>query len=324
MRSLVAALLLGLVGGAALADEAQWWVPTALAARVGTGQTAGLFVGVEAVDGGALVTVSHPGEAFAVAPPFPLPVEAAEAHAADLDVPIRFVPPREITLAAAGARDALEVLRLVIAYVSRTVRLEEDDPGHQDAAAVLARRVSRCSGRANLAVGLLRVLGIPARAVSGLLLGDKAPRRHRWGEAWLGELGWVGFDPGASVGMVSVNYLPLRGAGEGRIEPGIRAVHLDGQSFESLPLRNGLKVVPVGGATLECVAPSSDTDLTAVLLGADGSRWLRRGRGEVRFTLLLPGTYRLKWWGADRSGRQRLDVGDGGVVQVRLAGEGGS
>jgi hypothetical protein len=322
MRTLALALLLGLVGGAALGDEAQWWLPTALAARVETGQRAGLFVGVEATDGGALVTVSRPGEAFPEAPPFPLPAELTEPLAEELDVPIDFRPPADVTVAMSRARDAVEALRVVVAYVSRTVRLEGDDQGAQDAATVLARRVARCSGRANLAVGLLRALGIPARKVSGLLLEHPGPRWHRWGEAWLGPLGWVGFDPGASAGAVSVRYLALRGAGEGRIEPGVREVHVDSQSFDKLPLLDGLRVVPVGGATVECLARRSGAEITAVLLGADGSRWLRRGRGGVRFTCLLPGTYRLTWWGGEQHGKERLVVGDGGVVQLRLPEEG--
>ena len=117
---------------------------------------------------------------------------------------------------------ALARLVSAVSFVSRTVALDEDDAGPQDAVSVLARGRGRCSGRANAAVGLLRRMGIPARVVHGLLLGDGGARWHRWGEAWLGPLGWTPFDPGAAVGLVSVRYLPLVGSGEGASLAGVR------------------------------------------------------------------------------------------------------
>lgn len=61
-------------------------------------------------------------------------------------------------------------------------------------------RLSRgvCQDFAHLWIALCRVLGVPARYVSGYiypgeLRGGQAS--HAWGEAWLDGVGWLGFDP---------------------------------------------------------------------------------------------------------------------------------
>ncbi len=306
---------------AALADEAHFWVPTGVAARVEVGARSGLHVGVEAVENGALVTVSHEAQALAGAPPYPLPSPAGSPDAEYLQVPEHFSLPPEVASLVRSATDSVELLTNVVGFVSQRVALVEQDTGSQDAASVLVRRAGRCSGRANLAVGLLRAAGVPARAVSGVLIGEDGPRWHRWGEARLASLGWVGFDPGSSVGMVSVRHLPLRGAGEGTKLDGVRIAHIEEQIYSALPVVAGLRVVPVGGITVHCQAPRDVTEFTAVLLGPDGSRWSRRGRGEVRFSGLLPGRYRLYWWGSERRGSLRMELGRSDEVRLQLARE---
>jgi transglutaminase-like putative cysteine protease len=58
-----------------------------------------------------------------------------------------------------------------------------------------------CQDFTHIMLALVRRLGIPARYVSGYLYhGDNADRSaadatHAWVEAWLPELGWLGFDP---------------------------------------------------------------------------------------------------------------------------------
>jgi hypothetical protein len=45
-------------------------------------------------------------------------------------------------------------------------------------------------------VGAVRALGIPARYVTGYLLGDdEVASVHAWAELWDENLGWIGFDP---------------------------------------------------------------------------------------------------------------------------------
>lgn len=56
-----------------------------------------------------------------------------------------------------------------------------------------------CQDFAQILASAARLLGIPARYVSGhLFRRDGAhvqPAAHAWAEAWIEELGWVGFDP---------------------------------------------------------------------------------------------------------------------------------
>ncbi len=66
----------------------------------------------------------------------------------------------------------------------------------------LESRKGVCQDFTHIMIALVRQLGIPCRYVSGYLFhqpdGDvRSPdgSTHAWGEAWLPELGWVGFDP---------------------------------------------------------------------------------------------------------------------------------
>jgi len=209
----------------------------------------------------------------------------------------------------------------VVAYVSERTALDEDDRGPQDGVSVLRRGRGRCSGRANLAIGLLRALGVPARAVHGLAVSAGGARYHRWGEAWLATLGWVPFDPGAAVGLVSVRYVPLSGPAEGLALDGVRALSVDERGFLGLTAWRGLRLLPAGGATLRCVAPSSAAPLAALLVGPDGSRWAREGRGELVFTGMLPGRYRILWSSNGESAVRDFVLGSGDV-RLEVGGKG--
>ena len=55
-----------------------------------------------------------------------------------------------------------------------------------------------CQDFAHIALGLLRLQGVPCRYVNGYLHVDNASRpseSHAWIELWTPECGWVGFDP---------------------------------------------------------------------------------------------------------------------------------
>ncbi len=307
-----------LAAAVARGDEARIVLPTALAARVETGRHCGLDVGLEPRAGGALVTVSRSVRALAVAPAYPLQRVASCGDADALAVPASFQLPPELLRLADRPGSALVRLVSAVSFVTRTVALDEDDAGPQDAVSVLARGRGRCSGRANAAVGLLRRMGIPARAVHGLLAGGGGVRWHRWGEAWLGPLGWTPFDPGAAVGLVSVRYLPLAGSGEGASLAGVRLERIDERGYLGVPVRAGLRVLPVGGVTLRCVAPAGATQITALLYGPDGSRWARRGGREVVFGGMLPGRYRLMWRASGRPAALNLVLGEVPDVLVDL------
>ena len=66
----------------------------------------------------------------------------------------------------------------------------------------LSTKQGVCQDFAHIMIALVRQLGIPCRYVSGYLFqpGETATRStdgatHAWVEAWLCDLGWVGFDP---------------------------------------------------------------------------------------------------------------------------------
>ncbi|MGV8040832.1 MAG: transglutaminase-like domain-containing protein [Thermoanaerobaculaceae bacterium] len=314
------AVLLALAGGwlprPAAADEAHFWFPTELAAQVETGVRGGLVVGIERDGAGALVTVSGEirplGQAPAVAPVRP----EATGDRTTLTLPRGFVPPPELADIRTSGLDAWETTLRVVEFVSARVALDEADSGAQDASSVLARGRARCSGRANAAVGLLRAVGVPARVVHGVVVGERAARWHRWGEAWLGRLGWVPFDPGIAVGALSVRYVPMRGAGEGASLGGIRLLGIDERGYAALPIRNRLRLVPVQGVTVRVASAQPARQFWAALYGPDGSRRILRGTGEVVFSGLLAGRYRVVW--ADGQELRQAEVVLGGEELVRL------
>jgi hypothetical protein len=317
MRALALLLAAGVsLGSTCLADESAIFLPTFLAARVESGERSGLSIALEVRPGGALVSVNEPVSALPGTPAWPLVGKARCGDPMALQVPASFVLPSEFSEMEARTDSALELTTRVVEVVSDLITLDENDQGPQDAVSVLTRRRGRCSGRANLAVGLLRRVGIPARVVRGILVGDAGARWHRWGEAWLGPLGWISFDPGAAVGLVGVRYLPLQGAGEGASLSGVRLERINESGYVALPVRSGMRVLPVGGVTVRCLAPAKDRVVTALLVGPDGSRWARRGRGEVVFFGMLPGRYRILWRGEGHL--NVLDVRLEGQREVRL------
>jgi transglutaminase-like putative cysteine protease len=71
------------------------------------------------------------------------------------------------------------------------------------AAQALARGAGVCQDHAHVFIAAARSLGIPARYVSGYLWTGENEREyeasHAWAEAFVAELGWVGFDPSNGV-----------------------------------------------------------------------------------------------------------------------------
>jgi hypothetical protein len=317
-RAAGVAALAVLAAAGACGDEARIVVPTALAARVETGRHSGLDVGLEPRSGGAVATVSCSARAFPFVPAYPLAHATACGDADALAVATSFQLPIELRRLAGRPGSAVARLVSVVSFVSRSVALDEDDAGPQDAVSVLARGRGRCSGRANAAVGMLRGMGIPARVVHGLMVGSGGTRWHRWGEAWLGPLGWIPFDPGAAVGLVSVRYLPLVGSGEGASLAGVHLEAIDERGYLGVAVYGGLRVLPVSGVTLRCVAPAGAPEVTALLVGPDGSCWARRGGREVVFGGMLPGRYRILWRAGGRPVTLALVLGEVPDVLVDL------
>jgi transglutaminase-like putative cysteine protease len=98
------------------------------------------------------------------------------------------------------------------------------------AAEALARGAGVCQDHAHLFIAAARLMGIPARYVSGYLwtgtTGQQDEASHAWAEAFVPEIGWIGFDPSnrvspsgghirAAVGLDYWAAAPVRGIRQG-------------------------------------------------------------------------------------------------------------
>jgi transglutaminase-like putative cysteine protease len=102
------------------------------------------------------------------------------------------------TVVGEAGEDTLARLHALMGGLNETVAFEA---GTSDAATTAAEAFGRksgvCQDLAHMFVGLSRRAGIPARYVSGHLIGfdgQEATASHAWAEAYVDRLGWVGFD----------------------------------------------------------------------------------------------------------------------------------
>ena len=99
--------------------------------------------------------------------------------------------------------DRLAVLHALSSHVAGVVRYETGHTGVATTAeAALAAGHGVCQDQAHVFIAAARVLGIPARYVSGYLLIDGHEAQdagHGWAEAFVEGLGWVGFDVANAV-----------------------------------------------------------------------------------------------------------------------------
>lgn len=101
---------------------------------------------------------------------------------------------------------------------------------HTTAAEALALGEGVCQDHAHALIAAARVLGMPARYVSGYLFAaaDGTPHEaaHAWAELWVSGLGWVGFDPANRTcpddryirlgsGLDARDAAPIRGIAQG-------------------------------------------------------------------------------------------------------------
>jgi transglutaminase-like putative cysteine protease len=101
---------------------------------------------------------------------------------------------------------------------------------HTDAAHAFGLMAGVCQDYSHIFCAAARLLGIPARYVSGHLVRADGlvtqPAGHAWAEAHLPDLGWVGFDPTngqsttdsylrVAVGLDYLDAAPVRGARRG-------------------------------------------------------------------------------------------------------------
>jgi transglutaminase-like putative cysteine protease len=130
-----------------------------------------------------------------------------------------------------SAHPPLERLHRLMAGIHGSVGFEVGvtTPTHT-AAEVLALGRGVCQDHAHVFIACARQMGMPARYVSGHLLRrdgqDDQEAAHAWAEAWIEDLGWVGFDPANGIcstdryvrvatGLDYLGAAPVRGASYG-------------------------------------------------------------------------------------------------------------
>ena len=147
-------------------------------------------------------------------------------------------------LRAESEQDALGFLHTLMTQVSEHMTFDED-PTNSGTSAVEAFGLKRgvCQDYAHIFIACARSGGVPARFVSGYFLRSDATVHqeagHAWAEAYVANLGWVGFDPTNGISTtdahvrvaVGLDYLgaaPVRGTRYGGTGETLKvAVHVE-------------------------------------------------------------------------------------------------
>jgi transglutaminase-like putative cysteine protease len=120
---------------------------------------------------------------------------------------------------ALGSRTQAEAVSRILVAVADRLRYDPARGRPQDPAAVFTSGRADCVGFAELAVDLLRRIGIRARTVQGIVrTGPDEPAHdpriggsyHRWIEVYYPDRGYVFSDPSVSINGVDARYLPFR------------------------------------------------------------------------------------------------------------------
>jgi len=119
---------------------------------------------------------------------------------------------RGLALSVAEQRSPLNQLHALSAAIREAVSYRSGVTSTDTSAAeAFTLGAGVCQDHAQIFIAGARVLGMPARYVSGYLLadeGDVLHETHGWAEALVPDLGWVGFDPSNQV-CVTERYLRL-------------------------------------------------------------------------------------------------------------------
>lgn len=103
-----------------------------------------------------------------------------------------------------GASDVFSILRNLNEFVIQRLKYGAPIDGLYTVDQVLKNEQVDCGGFDVLFIALCRVLGIPARLVSGFWIGHKKNTMHAWAEVLLPDGQWLPLDP-------SVEYLSRKG-----------------------------------------------------------------------------------------------------------------
>lgn len=106
---------------------------------------------------------------------------------------------------------------LVIHWLRNEIDFVSDGNGPEQVTQVLAVKRANCVGMANLAIFILKRLGVKARYVTGIAyrLDDdvklllRGNVLHRWIEVYYDDVGWVFSDPSGKINYVEATYVVL-------------------------------------------------------------------------------------------------------------------
>jgi transglutaminase-like putative cysteine protease len=180
--------------------------------------------GAEIEASGVVETTDHAGVVRGLLDPAPRRVFLRETDKTKPDAAIRDI--------AAKVSEAKGLTRLhaLMRAVNHAIAYE---PGsthqHTSAAEALADGKGVCQDHAHVFIAAARALGTPARYVNGYILSGSAgpaEAHHAWAEAWVEDLGWVGFDAANNLcptesyvrlatGLDAATAAPIRGAQRG-------------------------------------------------------------------------------------------------------------
>ena len=106
----------------------------------------------------------------------------------------------------------LELLQRINTQIYDSFRYQRRlEKGVQSPAETLERNSGSCRDFATLFMEACRLLGIPARFVSGYMYSSQISGRmsmHGWVEIYLPGAGWIGFDPSWGI-LADSNYFPV-------------------------------------------------------------------------------------------------------------------
>ena len=125
--------------------------------------------------------------------------------------------------------DRLTRLHDLMGRIRDAVRYDTDATHvHTTAGEALKAGAGVCQDHAHVMMACARYLGIPARYVTGYLHleeDDTAVAHHAWAEAWIEDLGWIGFDPANRI-CPSIHYVRLAVGLDARGAAPLRGIRL--------------------------------------------------------------------------------------------------
>ena len=173
---------------------------------------------------GAVETFDTTGIVRASVERFPLSVWLRETP---LTAPAPVIREFAADIASAEGGDRFTTLHAINAAIFRDMRFAVGDTDAQTtAASAFAAQTGVCQDFAHVFVAAARAIGIPARYISGYYARTDSHEQeagHAWAEAYIDNIGWIGFDPAHGVcvtdryvriaaGLDYLDAAPIRGA----------------------------------------------------------------------------------------------------------------